>query len=863
MQIFNRRTNEKTSQRFGKIKRGATPLASLCTDAANLRLPQPNNNSESKMTIAELAQKLNATVPEIFEHYREILVDIPQDENYVLTTEQIKKAIPKYELDVKTEETKLPTGLKSKLVPTRLEVLKAELEERVNKQIEILNNLEPYFKKGDGALLNEIKKQNSIPNFIFEGDYRKIEGNGFGFFKNISHQNGTILTYPVSNDSIDEIFIPTGELSNGKRYAFEATIARRNERIKKANPFLLQAKSENIKEIIKLSAISQELKVKQEKLEEIDACLEKAEKLFEEKKEEIEEKVSKVLQEKQSEANEIIETYQETIAQKFNEIQDREKELSSLNETVESINNHLHKVQNLISALKDRVALCRNLQFITEEDENKYLNLLTAKEFKPANHLDFEKDFEKNFSKLSEHIHAYLYHKKSLIYTRYQIKNFLTLLRTHDIIVLSGLSGSGKTQIVKAFAEALGGIAKIIPVKPNWTSSDDLIGYYNPLQMSFLPTPFTEAIIEAINNPNQLYFICLDEMNLARAEYYFADFLSKLEERSKQPEIELYANHEEELFVSEFSTLLNLIESSINGKQIKSWQEFLDNEEARKKFFEMLGNTDKESMLQLHSKMKRRLIDILKFPSTIRIPDNVRFIGAINVDETTHYFSPKILDRIHIVKFENPLLYEEDVNRYLANKFDELFYNDPGMDHVNYDAYEEQNAREFSLSTMIENLKPVYVKPILFSERKEYVTLSNSKTPVLIQKLKEINQKFLLPLNIDFGIRSIRQSLNYAELNQSTYDFEYDAESISLNTVIIQKIFPRFIFDGSEMSKYEKSKIDVVKELHSFLANEFSNFYFGPEGDFREIEIGKSCSECLLEIIKQAERNNSQFNFFA
>ena len=58
-------------------------------------------------------------------------------------------------------------------------------------------------------------------------------------------------------------------------------------------------------------------------------------------------------------------------------------------------------------------------------------------------------------------------------------------------------------------------------------------------------------------------------MNLARVEYYFADFLSKLEERSKQPEIELYANHEEELFVSEFSTLLNLIESSIEGKKIK------------------------------------------------------------------------------------------------------------------------------------------------------------------------------------------------------------------------------------------------------------------------------------------------------
>jgi len=770
------------------------------------------------MTVAELAKMLNATVPEIFEHYKKIHVNIPQDENYVLSTEQIKKSIPKYQEEEKSEEISLATELNPKF------------EERKTKRIEIPDNLEPFFKKGDGALLKEIKKHNSIPDFIFGGDFRKIEGNGFGFFKNISHQNGTALTYPVSNDSIDEIFIPSGELSNGKRYTFEAIIARRNERIKKANPFLLQAKSENIKEIIALSAISQELKVKQEKLEEINSYLEKAEEHFEEKKEEIEEKLSKVLQEKQSEANEKIATYQVTINQKFNEIQNKEKELSTLNETVEETNNHLQKMENLISTLKDRVSLCRNLQFISEGDENKYLNLLSAKEFKPENHHDFEKDFEKNFSKLSEHIHAYLYHKKSLIYTRHQIKNFLTLLKTHDIIVLSGLSGSGKTQIVKAFAEALGGIAKIIPVKPNWTSSDDLIGYYNPLQMSFLPTPFTEAIVEAINNPNQLYFICLDEMNLARAEYYFADFLSKLEERNKQPEIELYANHEEELFVSEFSTLLNIIESSINGKKIKSWQEFLDNEEARKKFFEMLGNTDKESMLQLHSKMKRRLIDILKFPSTIRIPDNVRFIGAINVDETTHYFSPKILDRIHVVKFDNPLLFEEQVNSWFENTETE------------------------------KELIPVYVQPNLFSQREEFPKVNNSELSVITEKLKEINQKFLLPLNIDFGIRSIRQSLNYAELNKSTYDYG-DVFDISLNTIILQKIFPRFIFDGSETAKNGETKIKVVEELQKFLADEFNELYYNYASD--ETDIGKSSSEYLEEMIKQANRNNSQFNFFA
>lgn len=657
-------------------------------------------------------------------------------------------------------------------------------------ELKILDSLEPYFQKSEKAILKEIKEHNSLETLLFEGEYRKAHGKGFGFLSNISGKNGESVSYPISNDKIDGIYIHSEELLEGKRYCFEVGLASDRVRKDKMNPFLLQAKQNSVKEIIELSELSKEISDKKIKAQEINSSLETAKQ----------------------------------------EIQDKEKTLLLLNEDVEKASNNLLKMEKLTTLLKDRISLCRNLQFISEDDGNKYLNLLSAKQFSPVNHLDFEIDFEKNYSKLSEHIHAYLYRKKNLIYTRYQINNFLTLLKTHDIIVLSGLSGSGKTQIVKAFAEALGGIAKIIPVKPNWTSSDDLIGYYNPLQMSFLPTPFTESIVEAINNPNQLYFICLDEMNLARAEYYFADFLSKLEERGKQPEIELYANHEEELFVSEFSTLLNLIESSIKGKKIGSWQEFLDNKEARTMFFEMLGNTDKESMLQLHAKMKRRLIDILKFPSTINIPDNVRFIGAINVDETTHYFSPKILDRIHVVKFDNPLLFEEQVNSRFENA---------------------ENEKE---------LKPVYVQPNLLSQRKEFPTVNKADLSTITQKLKEINQKFLLPLNIDFGIRSIRQSLNYAELNKTTYDYG-DAFDISLNSVIIQKIFPRFIFDGSETAKNGETKIKVVEEFQKYLSNEFNQFYNNYESD--ETDIGKSSSEYLEEMIKQANRNNSQFNFFA
>lgn len=677
-------------------------------------------------------------------------------------------------------------------------------------------------------LLNEFMRFNSINDLLLEGEYYKAPNNEYGYFKSVFYSDGKTLYYPTSNTIVNNVFIGSNELIEGIRYKFEVTLAIKNEREKYTNPHLLKSKIGNIPTIKELSAITKLLNEKKSKIDELNELLVNVEGEYESTRKENDEKIATAFNEKQKEANDLINALNEELVLTQKEININKIKLTELNQNINESNNNLIKMESIIQTLKDRVALCKNLDFISSDDEGKYLNLLTAKEYNPVNHLDFVTDFDSSFSELADHIHAYLYHEKNLIYTQYQIRNFLTLLRTNDIIVLSGLSGSGKTQIIKSFAEALGGVVKIIPVKPNWTSSDDLIGYYNPLQMSFLPTPFTEAIVEAIHNPNQLYFICLDEMNLARVEYYFADFLSKLEERNTLPEIELYANHEEELFVSEFSTLLNLVESSINGKEIKSWQEFLNNEEARIKFFEMLGNSDKESMLQLHAKMKRRLIDILKFPSTIKIPANVHFIGAINVDETTHYFSPKILDRVHIVKFDNPLLFEEQVNSY------------------------------FEYKEIEKELLPVYVDPSLFSERKPFPAVNNQELAYITNKLKEINQQFLLPLNIDFGIRSIRQSLNYTLLNHDSFDVG-EAFEISLNSIILQKILPRFIFDGNETAKNGKSKNDVVEELKKYLSEELGEYYF--ESD--DLEIGKESSVYLDEMIKQSINNNSQFNFFA
>jgi hypothetical protein len=702
--------------------------------------------------------------------------------------------------------------------------------------------LKALLSKSDSEMIKEMLEHNQLSFMVLSGKLTVSPNNEFlGYFRDIVSSEGDRIHYP-NGKIVDSIFIYNPkDLEEGHRYYFDCELAKIDERKKQRNPFLLQTSNTKVQRGESIRNIEQAIKEKVGHIKEIE-----------------EQKLAKV-----NEANEIIENYNRTIIEKENLIAEKDELVTDLSLKIEEGNIQLKEItgfkseiEDTIDSLKLRVSLCKSLGFLSKKDEDKYLSILKENQFDINNYLNFEDDLSSDFTQLAEHIHHYLYHKKNLIYTKFQIKNFLTLLRSHDLVVLSGLSGSGKTQIIKAFAEALGGVAKIIPVKPNWTSSDDLIGYYNPIQMSFMPTPFTEAIVEAIQNPHQLYFICLDEMNLARVEYYFADFLSKLEERNTEPEIELYAKHEEELFVSEFITLLNLIETSIDGIEINSWQDFLNNTEARKGFFEMLGNSDKESLLQLHSKMKRRLIDVLKFPSTIRIPNNVRFIGAINVDETTHYFSPKILDRVHIVKFDNPLLYEDSVNNYFTSS--------------GYDC----------------ELKPVHIRPEAFSNRSEYPKMNESDYIRITESLKEINKNYLLPLNIDFGVRSIRQSLNYARYGQDIFEYatydegdpkqpvvrpyiktvadnyikNVDTDQLVLNTILAQKILPRFQFDGNEITRSGKTKLEILNEMYTHLESILGNIK--EQYNTSDFELGKASTELLADLIRQAE-TSSQVNYFA
>lgn len=125
--------------------------------------------------------------------------------------------------------------------------------------------------------------------------------------------------------------------------------------------------------------------------------------------------------------------------------------------------------------------------------------------------------------------------------------NYYNSLITKPFVILTGISGSGKSKIAEIFSEIISEDNEkqyeLIPVKPNWRDNKGLFGYHNLIDNSYYLTPLISLFIKALNNPQKPYFLILDEMNIAKTEHYFADYLSliesrRVEERTCGPTIE-------------------------------------------------------------------------------------------------------------------------------------------------------------------------------------------------------------------------------------------------------------------------------------------------------------------------------------
>lgn len=178
----------------------------------------------------------------------------------------------------------------------------------------------------------------------------------------------------------------------------------------------------------------------------------------------------------------------------------------------------------------------------------------------------------------------------NLKYSPKLISRFIASLLTKPFVILTGLSGSGKTKLAQVFVQWIclnENQYCIIPVGADWTNREPLLGYPNALKPEDYVKPdsgILDLIINANDNPDIPHFLILDEMNLSHVERYFADFLSVMESKK---EIPLYA-----------------------GNQVNNG-----------------------------------------VPSKLKLPSNLFIIGTVNIDETTNMFSPKVLDRANTIEF--------------------------------------------------------------------------------------------------------------------------------------------------------------------------------------------------------------------
>ena len=167
-------------------------------------------------------------------------------------------------------------------------------------------------------------------------------------------------------------------------------------------------------------------------------------------------------------------------------------------------------------------------QEILEEVSSRFPKLVSVDHtYKDKNtNIAFKEGF--SLEELCNSFRNYAASKRHLYYTIDTIRQLFAGIATSKLIILEGISGTGKTSMAVALGKFLSFDSSIIPVQPSWKDRSELLGYYNEFTKKFNESEFLKALYVTTYRKD-LNIICLDEMNLARIEYYFAEFLSVME----------------------------------------------------------------------------------------------------------------------------------------------------------------------------------------------------------------------------------------------------------------------------------------------------------------------------------------------
>ncbi len=302
---------------------------------------------------------------------------------------------------------------------------------------------------------------------------------------------------------------------------------------------------------------------------------------------------------------------------------------------------------------------------------------------------------------------AYLINNK-LIFDYKTVRRFIISLETRPFVILAGVSGCGKTRLVQAYAEYLSNgkgykSYELIAVGSNWNENRYLIGYNNILKNEYVETKTVELLRRTYEDPDNLYVLILDEMNLSPVEYYFSDFLSAMESGEK------------------------IIVDPITKKDL-------------------------------------------------RFPENLLVIGTVNVDETTRSFSPKVIDRAFVIRFENV-----DIGRALGEQPVTAPTNEHDIIPIT-EVSRLADIRGKGAATLLENMTSAGVDMSTFTERLKIIHKGMSNLG-------------------SFGYRTVDDIVRYTYIswNHAGCPTNYNPLD-DLDSAVLMKVIPK-IHGGTEITK--------------------------------------------------------------
>lgn len=377
----------------------------------------------------------------------------------------------------------------------------------------------------------------------------------------------------------------------------------------------------------------------------------------------------------------------------------------------------------------------------------------------------------------------------------------VTALRTKPFLLLAGISGTGKSQKVQELAYMTcpegelrneNGTAPgnycLVEVKPNWHDSTELLGYYSALSGRYELTDFIRFVYKAIKNETVPFFLCLDEMNLAPVEQYFAEYLSVLETRKN-------------------------VGGKIQTQPLLKKEVFANCALYKKETEESNPHMTSDGTLQvskaLYSEKDAEIISYLK-DNGLSLPDNLFVIGTVNMDDTTHQFSRKVIDRAFTIEMNG------------GNMAD--MFNDESKSLLEY--------RNEDDVVPLATFRPKFVRAyeVLDDVRyAKYAETIKTKIPELLGNSDGTADEDSIngvlnntPFRVSYRVQNELVLYLNVLIEQAGYPEEIDSLiGEAVLAILLEKVLPRVQGEQKQLATKNDSS-NVLKDLKAFVAKNFA-----------------------------------------